>query len=180
MRVEGDEEPAGALDEEQIGLLAAAGDERDQARHVDGHSLEPGGDGGRERRAQAIGADVVERRGIGGGGAERERVGRLALDPGLDRLHHRDAPAPLAERGRERARDERLADARVGAGDEQGAHAPVASSIASRATSTSRSSSAGAIASAGMSTITLPSGRRITPRARAARTTRWPMRAAGG
>ena len=65
------------------------------------------GDGGRERRAQAVGADVVERRRIAGGGAQaRAASSGLGVDAGLDRLHHRDAEPARAER-RARARRRR-------------------------------------------------------------------------
>ena len=108
--------------------------------------------------------------GAGSAAASRsaERVVGSIHDPGLDRLHHRHATSGGAQRARERAGDERLADAGVGAGDEEAAHASVASRMASRVTSRRRSSSAGAMASGGISTMTLPSGRRMTPRARAA------------
>src|SRR5207249_5779519 len=177
---DGHENAARTLDEQDVGRGRTSEDVLREAVDVDRPSLEACRDGRRQRRAQAVRADVVERRRVLGGGAEPECVLRLARDTRLDGLHHGDAESPRPQRAGERARDESLPDAGVGAGDEETAHAAVTSAIASRATSTSWSSSAAAIARGGIRTIVLPRGRRITPRARAARTARWPMRAAAG
>src|SRR5439155_24340576 len=72
---------------------------------------------------------------------------------GLDRLHHADVHAALLQRKRERGGDERLADARIGAGDEQAVQL-VPSSIARRRIVVICSRSCSEIASGGKSVTT--------------------------
>src|SRR5439155_13062740 len=103
--------------------------------------------------------------------AQRQRVRwRVGVAAGLDRFQ-----GPGAQQGTKRPRDFGLAHAGVGAGDEIALQA-VASATASRTPSARKSISAGAMASGGISTTTLPSGRSISSRLRAAVQTRSPMR----
>jgi hypothetical protein len=71
-------------------------------------------------RAEAPRRDLVGRPPRGGG--EQLVVGRAPrlgrVDPGDDRLERGDVDPVGAQRGRERRRQDRLADAGVGAGDE--------------------------------------------------------------
>ena len=111
--------------------------------------------------------------------ARRSRPHRRRA-PGLRRLEHGHAPAALHAGGGERGRHVRLADARVGPGDEQVAerrqrgrrHA--ASAYAASSASASRSLSSSLIESGGQTTTASPSGRITRPCRRAARQTAAP------
>src|SRR5207248_8436421 len=85
----------------------------------------------------------------------------------LARLHgldNSDAGAALLQGDRERRRDDRLADAGIGARDEKAPH-----EIASSRIDAIRSRSSTGVASGGISVITFPSGRVTRPRSRARR-----------
>src|SRR2546426_800978 len=133
---------------------------------------------GRGGEPESIRADFVQGLRASALLAQRERVLRpVGLASGLHRLQRQWAQSLASERGADRARDLRLADTGVGAGDEKALH-PVASTIDSRTLSTRKSTSAGLIESGGISTTTLPKGRSISSRWRAASATLCPTRSA--
>src|SRR4051812_43077585 len=103
--------------------------------------------------------------------------------PACDGLEHADAQARDApQRRRDCAGDYRLADLGVGRGDEErrdgraGEHGQVTAEISITSASTIVRRSSTPIASGGISTMTSPNGRTMTPCFRIARQTAAPTR----
>src|SRR5581483_9226753 len=138
-----DEHAPGTLDERQLVT-------RRELLHARVNQIEreltpfrPRGDERGDRPREPERRDLVERLAELGQVLQRLRVAAA----GLERLHHADVETPPLQRERERGRDDGLADARVGSGDEDASQ--VDSSIACRRIAVIAARSSSSVASGG-------------------------------
>ena len=119
----GDQQAAGAFDEEEVAApgerLGAVG----EGAEVDAAPDRGRGQGGRRRQREARGGRRRRRDGRAGRAPEAARVRGLGVAAGLDGLERDRHQALAAGEAEQPGRDQRLADARVRAGDEQAAAA---------------------------------------------------------
>src|SRR5207248_10428050 len=110
----------------------------------------------RERRREAVGRDLVD--GLGDAGpALQQRSVALGVVRERSALHGLDDAgihAAGVERERQRRGDDGLADAGVGAGDEEPVHAPVTPAIDSWRIASIAARSSGSLASGGRNVTT--------------------------